>query len=96
IVGSVICVYETVLKPSFFRSWPDQWEKIIPPGECVKFIGFYVGEHVDETTQILIFKQRTIEEYGRYNIIKNDIYDKRYIITYREVESGLKIVYTGD
>ena len=85
-----------IFKLSSFRSWPDHMEKIIQPGECVEFSSFIVGEGIDKTTQILIFKQSTIEEYGRYNIMKNDIYDKRYIISYREVEAGLKIVYTGD
>ena len=48
-----------IFKLSSFRSWPDQMEKIIQPGECLKFSSFIVGEGIDKTTQKLIFKRRT-------------------------------------
>ena len=84
-----------LLQPSFFRYWEDDFE-VVQSGDSIKLDSFYEGQNEDKTHQLLIIKQSTIDKYGRDSIIKNDIYDKRYVITYPEVTAGLKIIYTGD
>ena len=47
--------------------------------------------------QFLIFKQSTLNKYTKEELIKKNIYDKLYVLTYEELEKmNFKIVYTGE
>lgn len=72
--------------------------KEIPKGST--FIGkFPMLEKADNKMkyQIIIFKQSTLDKYTKEELVENDIFDKRYVLTYEELEAmGFKIVYTGE
>lgn len=47
--------------------------------------------------QFLIFKQSTLDKYTKEELIEKNIFDKRYVLTYEELEKmNFKIVYTGE
>lgn len=47
--------------------------------------------------QFLIFKQSTLDKYSKEESIEKNIFDKRYVLTYEELEKmNFKIVYTGE
>lgn len=46
---------------------------------------------------VLVFKKETWRKYGKEGLVKNKIFDKRYLLTHKELQPmGFKIIYTSD
>ena len=64
------------------------------------FIGkIAIPETEDEANslyQVIIFKQSTIDKYSKEEIIKQNIFDKRYELSYNELKKvNFKMIYSG-
>ena len=47
--------------------------------------------------QVIIFKQSTLDKYSKEEIIKQNIFDKRYELSYNELKKvNFKMTYSGD
>lgn len=47
--------------------------------------------------QVIIFKQSTLDKYSKEEIIKQNIFDKRYELSYNELKKmNFKITYSGN
>ena len=92
--------------------WPDN-EHILSPVHAFELMpNFLVKVGTDEkyeaviemstaypstNYQFLIFKQSTLDKYTKEELIEKNIFDKRYSLTYEELEKmNFKIVYTGE
>ena len=50
-----------------------------------------------DNIQIMIFKKNTWDKYSKEELIENNIYDKLYVLSFKELEAmDFKIVYTGE
>lgn len=91
---------EFILTPNYvFNERTDLLQEIRPKCNSLNkgLLIVYDGTEKSVSHQIIIFKQSTLDKYTKEELIENDIFDKRYVLTYEELEAmGFKIVYTGE
>ena len=57
----------------------------------------YIEAIRDEYICVLVFKKETMRKYGKDELVKNKIFDKRYLLTYDELRpKGFKIIHTAE
>ncbi len=89
---------DVVLTPSYFEN--DYFPPLttIAPGQEYQIVYITTENFLKEggTVQVLVFEQSTLDAYSLDEIIRQDIYDKRYVLTYDKlVNNGFSIDYSG-
>lgn len=83
----------SILQPNWMSEWPN-WVRTVMPNE--KIIMSRVVYAEPDNYQLLIWKQSTLDKYSKEEILRKNIYDKRYRYIKSELKKiNLTIVYDG-
>ena len=85
------------ITPGFALTELAKFQERIAPGKGLETRMPLVTSVYTACYQFLIFKQSTLDKYTKEELIEKNIFDKRYTLTYEELEKmNFKIVYTGE